>query len=266
MQLKLKPVLLTVTVAVLLGLSIPLAFLFGCLWASYGVTEVKKLRIAIQGQQFPVPSPLEGVHHIVCLGDSITEQGEKEYGYVGLLRAYFAALFPKEQITVKNAGISGNASHQMLARFDRDVLQCQPKPDLVTINAGLNDVAQKGERAVEEYSNCMQAMTEKAKAAGMKVVLLSPTMYNETLQSPQNKILESCTDSLKQIANKNKAQYIDIREPFKLMLSDYRSSTGGNELIFTTDGMHLNTLGNRVVANTIMSHLGITSEMRASVE
>lgn len=264
MQAKLGPVIITVLLAVFLGLSLPLSFLFGGWWTSHGAKEVKKLRIAQQGQQLAVPPELAGVHHIVFVGDSVTEQGENVDGYVSLLRAYLSALFPKERIVVTNAGHSGDTSDEMLARFDR-VLAAQPKPDIVTINAGLNDVARRGDKAVEPYTKSMTAMAERAKAAGIKVILLSPTMYSESMKSPQNDAILLCASSLKEVASKTGSQYIDLGQPFKSMIDGYRS-TGANDLLVTTDGMHLNALGNRVVANTIMSHLGITSEMRASVE
>lgn len=264
MEVKLRPFIITVVLAVFLGLSLPLSFLFGSWWTSHGAKEVKKLRIAQQGQQLALPPGLAGVHHIVCVGDSVTEQGENVDGYVSLLRAYLSALFPNERIAITNAGHSGDTSDEMLARFDR-VLSAQPKPDLITINAGLNDVARRGDKAVETYRKSMTAMAEKAKAAGMKVILLSPTMFSESMKTPHNDEILLCAAALKDVASKTKSEYVDLGQPLKSMIDAYRS-TGANDLLVTTDGMHLNALGNRVVANTIMSHLGITSEMRASVE
>lgn len=47
-----------------------------------------------------VPPALRGVHRIVCLGDSITEQGGQPGGYVNLLQRYLTALYPSQQITI----------------------------------------------------------------------------------------------------------------------------------------------------------------------
>src|SRR4051794_28866505 len=84
-----------------------------------------------------VPKGLQGVHRIVCLGDSITEQGENPGAYVWLVRHFLNDVYPQEHIEVINAGISGHKSTDMLARFQRDVLD--KKPDLVTISVGVND-------------------------------------------------------------------------------------------------------------------------------
>ena len=78
---------------------------------------------------------------IVCIGDSITGV----YYHSGGLRAYpemlqiaLKKLHPKSNITVRNAGISGDTSKGGLARLERDVLA--HKPHLVTIMFGMNDL------------------------------------------------------------------------------------------------------------------------------
>src|SRR5262245_28029093 len=66
---------------------------------------------------------------IVCLGDSVTGV----YYHTGGRRAYaemipFAlrAVFPEAQVTMVNAGISGNTTRDGLARLERDVLAHKP--------------------------------------------------------------------------------------------------------------------------------------------
>src|SRR5579862_8958042 len=93
---------------------------------------------AFTSAQSAVPPTLRDVHRIVCLGDSITEMGENPGGYVWLVRHYLKAIFPDQGIEVINAGISGHKSTDMIARFQRDVLD--KRPDLVTISCGVNDV------------------------------------------------------------------------------------------------------------------------------
>src|SRR5437016_1072991 len=55
-------------------------------------------------KQIPVPAPLQNVHRIVCLGDSITQMGESQGGYVWLFRRYLNAIYPSQNIEVINAG------------------------------------------------------------------------------------------------------------------------------------------------------------------
>ncbi|MEG4507915.1 hypothetical protein QUA81_30320 [Microcoleus sp. F6_B4] len=59
---------------------------------------------------------------IVTVGDSITEAGKYPGGYVWLLERYLNDLYPG-QIAIVNAGISGNKSTDMQARFQKDAIE-----------------------------------------------------------------------------------------------------------------------------------------------
>ena len=78
---------------------------------------------------------------IVCLGDSVTGI----YYHTGGRRAYpkmialaLKTAYPQAEVTVINAGISGNTTVDTLNRLQKDVLD--HKPDLVTVKFGLNDM------------------------------------------------------------------------------------------------------------------------------
>src|SRR3569623_1707316 len=81
-----------------------------------------------------VPEYLKNVHRIVTLGDSITQGGAHPGGYVWLIEHDLNALYPQHKFEVVNAGISGHKSIDMLARFQRDVVD--KKPDLITFSVG----------------------------------------------------------------------------------------------------------------------------------
>ncbi|MFS8119667.1 MAG: GDSL-type esterase/lipase family protein, partial [Microcoleus sp.] len=85
-----------------------------------------------------IQNVLAGKRKIVTVGDSITEAAKYPGGYVWLLQRYLNALYPDRKIEIVNAGISGNKATDMQARFQKDAID--KKPDLVTINAGVNDV------------------------------------------------------------------------------------------------------------------------------
>lgn len=124
---------------------------------------------------------------IACLGDSVTHgcfelvvdaKGDfepayhTEQGYVAKLGRKLNELFPAAVVTMLNAGISGDSSAGGLARLDRDVL-CF-KPDLVTVNFGLND-SMSGEAGLEKYAQNMKAIFEKILASGAEAMLVTPS-------------------------------------------------------------------------------------------
>ncbi|QCK83060.1 hypothetical protein E5Z46_13115 [Geobacillus kaustophilus NBRC 102445] len=86
---------------------------------------------------------LEG--RIVFIGDSITESGRWRdpeqigYGYVRLIRDYLITAYPHRSFDVVNRGVSGNRIPDLLARWERDVIDLQP--DIVSISIGINDVS-----------------------------------------------------------------------------------------------------------------------------
>jgi acyl-CoA thioesterase-1 len=230
-----------------------------------------------------VPEPLQGVHRIVCLGDSITQGGEGPGGYVWLLRHYLAALYGAPSlldgkttgIEVINAGISGHKSTDMLARFQRDVLD--KKPDLVTISVGVNDVWHgfydnhplgDGPRGVplEAYRKNVEEMVTRAQAAGAKVVLLSTTVIHEDLHNHENAKLAGYNAALHDIAHRHKAIFVDYQKPFQSLIKTYRETTGGRDDLLTSDGVHMNALGNRVMAYSLLRGLGVSPESQSGVQ
>lgn len=175
--------------------------------------------------QAPDVNPLKGVKKIVCLGDSITQGGDGPNGYVGLLRKYLSALYPG--IEIINSGISGHKSNDMLAQFERDVLA--HKPDLLTISVGVNNVWHgfydnhplgDGPRAVPlaDYRKNVTEMVTCAKAANIRVVILSTTVIHEDLSNRENAKAAIYNAALQQIAYENGIQFIDFQAPFRALI------------------------------------------------
>ena len=235
---------------------------------SFGIT-------ACTAQTSPERPPLlKGVHRIVCLGDSITQGGEGPGGYVWMVRHYLSALYPQQPIEVVNAGISGHKSTDMLARFQRDVLD--KKPDLVTISVGVNDVWHgfydnhpdgDGPRGIPlvEYRQHVEDMIVQAEKSGAKVVVLSTTVIHEE-DNRENAKLKNYNAALRDLAKKHHAAFVDYQKPFWVLINAYRKETGGHELLLTVDGVHMNATGNRVMAHTLLTGLGIAPAAQAAVQ
>ena len=81
---------------------------------------------------------------ILFTGDSITACGRDEndpaslgHGYVHLIGRYLIERNPDLNLRLRNTGISGNRSCDLLARWDRDCIDL--KPDWVSILIGVNN-------------------------------------------------------------------------------------------------------------------------------
>ena len=89
--------------------------------------------------------PIEG--SIVCIGDDMTdavwETGKNLPGYPYIVKPeeHWTNLLAKDlEVTLTNAGIAGQRTDEMLARFQTDVVDHHP--DICIILAGQNDILQ----------------------------------------------------------------------------------------------------------------------------
>jgi len=95
----------------------------------------------------------------VFMGDSITE------GWANTQPDFFSG-------GIVGRGISAQTTPQMVLRMHADVVALQPR--VVHIMAGTNDIASNtGPMTLQDSQNNLMAMTEIAKAHGIKVVLAS---------------------------------------------------------------------------------------------
>jgi lysophospholipase L1-like esterase len=111
--------------------------------------------------------PLSGCPlRVVALGDSITYANENvsSYPYIGLSWARLACLKSQGAFSfVRNAGVSGNTTAQMLARFDTDVA---PYPhDVLALLGGTND-AWAFQVPLATFAANIKAIADKEKARG----------------------------------------------------------------------------------------------------
>jgi lysophospholipase L1-like esterase len=221
-----------------------------------------------------IQNVLAGKRKIVIVGDSITEGGKYPGGYVWLLERYLSALYPDRKIKIVNAGISGNKASDMQARFQKDAID--QKPDLVMINVGVNDVWHaffnfpknqffpQGNLPtgvpLAEYRDKITQMVLAAKAAGIRVVLLSPTPIGEILDGPENRRLQEYIAAMREIALQNECLFIDLNAPCREVIGTYQKHAGKTLNLLAADGVHPNPSGYRIIAFTILRGLGVPAK------
>jgi lysophospholipase L1-like esterase len=193
------------------------------------------------------------------LGDSITAQGNSMWcGYVNLV---MSALNANGIKAVKvPAGISGHKSNQMLARLDKDVLS--KKPQYMTLSCGVNDVwHDKRGVPLDQYKANITKIVEKAQAAGVKVYILTATMISENQQAKNNQKLIAYNDFLRQLAKEKNCVLVDLNKDMQEEIAAIKKkypNFKGNYL--TVDGVHMNPLGNMMMARGILKAFGFSDE------
>jgi lysophospholipase L1-like esterase len=110
----------------------------------------------------------------------VTEPSAGSRAVIVVIGASYAQSWPITEIggqRVINAGVGGNETRDMLARFEQDVLT--PRPGAVLIWGFINDYTRSRPEKHPEAAKLIQerftAMVEQAQARGIKVVLATET-------------------------------------------------------------------------------------------
>jgi lysophospholipase L1-like esterase len=196
---------------------------------------------------------------VVFMGDSITGLGWGDAGgYIRLVVAGLEALGTK--ITPLPAGIGGNRSLEMLARLEKDVLE--PKPDWLLLSCGVNDV---WSRSVDlpTFQKNITEIVDRAQAAGIRVMLLTPSPIYELNESEFSINLAGYVAFMSQLAKERNLPLADINAAWIAYCKTQPPKTNGN---VTIDGVHPNPDGHLAFARTILVAWGATPEQMQTVE
>ena len=189
---------------------------------------------------------------IAFLGDSITQGGANNAsGYVRLVISGLEANGIKA--TMIPAGISGHKSNQMLERLDRDVIS--KKPDWMTLSCGVNDVWHGANGVpLDAYKKNITAIVDRAQAAGIKVMILTATMIREDATNSENQRLAPYNAFLRTLAADKKCLLADLDADMHAALKPGPQ----HDHQLTSDGVHMNPLGDRMMARGILKAFGLS--------
>jgi len=206
---------------------------------------------ALRAEELPIKSGQK----IAFLGDSITQAGAGPNGYLRLVIRGLEANDIKT--TAIPAGISGHKSNDMLARLDRDVLS--RNPDWMTLSCGVNDVWH-GARGVplEQYKKNISAIIDRCQAANVKVMILTSTMIGEDQPNANNQKLAVYNEFLRSLAKEKKCLLGDLNAEMQAEIAKAGPTKKGN--LLTSDGVHMNPAGNRMMAAGILKGFGLSDE------
>jgi lysophospholipase L1-like esterase len=195
---------------------------------------------------------------IVFFGDSITEMGTQEGGYIDLIRQKLIENNQTDQYELIGAGIGGNKIYDLYFRLEKDVLDVHP--DVVFIFVGVNDVWHKDDYGTgtdpDRFDRFYTAIIEKIKAQGAEVICVTPAVIGEKtdFSNPQDGDLNEYSKMVRNIAVKTGSKLVDLRQVFL----EYNLANNPENLdrgILTTDRVHLNQIGNELVANLFLTQI-----------
>jgi lysophospholipase L1-like esterase len=197
---------------------------------------------------------------VAFMGDSITGMGwGVSGGFIHLVVDGLAANGLK--ITPIPAGVGGNRSTEMLKRVGADVIA--KKPDWMLLNCGVNDVWSRSVD-LDTFKKQITAIVDKAQAAGIKVMIMTPTPIYEASKQEFNDKLPGYSDFMIQLARERHLPLADEHKAYLDYIAAHADPNNSN--IVTVDGVHPNPDGHQVMAETILTAFGATPEQLATAE
>ena len=183
---------------------------------------------------------------MAAIGDSITHGG----GAVSTPPGYVMYNWETySQVPVKNLGYSGDTVAAMAARFDSDVLPFKPK--ILVIMGGVNDF-RSGGRA-EEIIPYLRQIGNKCRAHGIIPVYATATPINPHFIANWHYITAPAADWKNEQVKLN--QWIMQQQYAVDVASGMTDCYGLLMDEATTDGLHPDVLGKKMIGEAISNYL-----------
>lgn len=207
----------------------------------------------------------ENYDRIVFAGDSVTDMGSAQpvgeglfdnvgKSYVRVLENMFASFYPEVFLRITNSGTSGNTSKNLLARYDRDVVEL--KPDWVSICIGINDVWRQFDSPAitdshvlpDEYEANVEEMILKVKDSVKGVFILSPYIIEPNREDAMRKRMDEYVAICEKLAKKHNCTFVN----FQKMYEDYCKIRHSSYIAW--DRIHPNQIGATLMAKEFLKH------------
>ena len=179
--------------------------------------------------------------HSVPAGYACTPFVDSFHAYPHLMYRTLSQRFPYAVINVIVTAVGGEASDRDAARFEADVL-CH-KPDLVTIDYGLND---RG-LTLEQAENAWREMIEKSLDRRIPVILLTPSWDQSWFsQSDEWHALEKHAQQIRRLAGEYQVGLADSFAAFEHEVNEH-----GNLLNLLSHWNHPSPLGHALISGEL---------------
>ena len=190
---------------------------------------------------------------VIFFGDSITQAGVNPGGYIKRIDS-MARIQGKMNYDFIGAGIGGNKIYDLYLRMEDDVLS--KNPNVVVLYIGVNDVWHKTSSGTgtdaDKFAKFYQAVIDKIKPKNAKIILCTPAVIGEKIDgsNQQDGDLTEYSKIIRGLAQKNGLPLVDLRKAF-IEYNIRNNKENKDRGILTTDRVHLNAIGNQLVADEI---------------
>ena len=201
---------------------------------------------------------------LIFAGDSVAGMGHEGTGeglfealgrgYVRVIENLLEACYPQLTLRITNAGVSGNTSRDLLARFDRDVVSRSPQWGSICI--GINDGWRQfdtpaiTEAAVQldEYERNVEEMILRVKDNGKGIFLMTPYYMEPNQSDPMRARMDEDGAVCRRLAEKHGCRCVDFQAMYDRFFV-YRHSSR-----IAWDRVHPNQIGATLMAREFLKH------------
>lgn len=217
------------------------------------------------------PDSVTRAADIVAFGDSTTATRDTvPKVYAQILQEQLPARLGKD-VTVFNAGIGGNTTHNALQRIENDVRARHP--DTVIVQFGINDswiysnvqggpsdvpidaATQAGHphASYGNYTANLTSIVTTLKGDGARVILMTPNQLQTTGPGAEmawrNDLLGTYANVVRSVAAEQQIELLDVWQ----MYSDYAAEPGHSINDLLVDSQHPGQLGHQLVADRLIA-------------
>jgi len=182
---------------------------------------------------------------IVALGDSLTYGWMVSKGYLCQLREILTKEYPDKKFNIINSGNPGDTARCGLYRLTNDVIR--HNPDIVLVQFALNDAF--NEVSIDEFKNNIKSIVEEIinKTSAIPVMMTSSIVLN----SEDNRYVEKYYNIIENCGNELNIPVVKVHDYWNKKIREGIKITS----LLQTDGVHPNTAGHTLMAESINSVL-----------
>ena len=201
---------------------------------------------------------------VLFQGDSVTDCGRTREadlplgnGYARKVADIYTKLFPQQQLTFINKGVSGSRSIDLLERYEADFKDC--RPDFISLLIGVNDVWRRFDRnmpttAQEFFDHCDTYIHRlRSDFPQAKLMMLEPFVrYSLPDRRQWRDDLNEKIEAYRFLAEK----YADYYVPLDGLFTQWCCSGFTQEQLLP-DGVHPSEQGHSLIAQEYLKTLHI---------